>query len=245
MVARSAGWIRRANCPCVSSRPYLDPRESGTQTLSCEKVTRLGTTRSIPQRCAARRFPHLTPVPLGFTFGARCRLRSRVVARNTLWPHSSGASVAIVKVLDIPKSGKCGNTVWQSNRYGQYSYPAFIPFNPRTPAQVAVRGTFGAVSARWRELDQAQRDVWCAVARTMKSKPRLGQCGPLTGFLLFVKVNVPLANRGMAQVDLPTEGRSQNEECRNLPPKAVTRILDRVFVSRPSTGWRGTLLKIP
>ena len=29
------------------------------------------------------------------------------------------------------------------------------------------------------------------------------QCGPLTGFLLFVKVNVPLANRGIAQVDLP------------------------------------------
>jgi len=108
-----------------------------------------------------------------------------------------------MKVLDIPKSGKCGNRVWQRNRYGQYSYPAFIPYNPRTPAQVAVRGTFGAVSARWRELTEEQRLLWCAVARTMKSKPRLCQCGPLTGFLLFVKVNVPLANRGLAQVDLP------------------------------------------
>jgi hypothetical protein len=108
-----------------------------------------------------------------------------------------------MKVLDIPKSGKCRNTVWQRNRYCQYSYPAFIPFNPRTPAQVAVRGTFGAVSARWRELTEEQRIIWCQVARTKKSKPRLLQCGRLTGFLYFIKINVPLANRGIAQVDLP------------------------------------------
>ena len=110
-----------------------------------------------------------------------------------------------MKVLDIPRSGKRGDRVWQSNRYGQYSYPAFIPFNPRTPAQVAVRGTFGAVSARWRTLTEEQRVIWCAVARTKRSKPRLRQCGPLTGFLLFVKINVALANRGLAQVDLPPE----------------------------------------
>jgi hypothetical protein len=34
---------------------------------------------------------------------------------------------------------------------------------------------------------------------------RLRQCGPLTGFLYFVKINVALANRGVAQVDLPPE----------------------------------------
>ena len=110
-----------------------------------------------------------------------------------------------MKVLDIPRSGKRGNRVWQSNRYGQYSYPAFIPFNPRTPAQVAVRGTFVAVSARWRTLTEEQRVIWCAEAKTRRSKPRLQQCGRLTGFLYFVKINVALANRGLAQVDLPPE----------------------------------------
>jgi hypothetical protein len=95
--------------------------------------------------------------------------------------------------------------VWQSNRYGQYCYMAFIPFNPRTAAQVAVRKVFGAVSARWRTLTEDQRVIWCTVARTKKSKPRLMQCGPLNGFLLFVKINVALANRGLAQVDLPPE----------------------------------------
>ena len=113
------------------------------------------------------------------------------------------ASRSVMKVLDIPKSGKCGNTVWQRNRYCQYSYPAFIPFNPRSPAQVAVRGTFGAVSARWRELTEEQRIIWCQVARTKWSKPRLCQKGRLTGILLFMKVNVALANRRLAQVDLP------------------------------------------
>ena len=113
--------------------------------------------------------------------------------------------MAVMRVPDIPKSGKCGNTVWQRNRYAQYCYPAFVPANPRTPAQVAVRGAFGAVSARWRTLAQAQRDVWDAVARTKKSRRRLGQSGPLTGFNFFVKINVALVNRGLAQIDLPPE----------------------------------------
>jgi len=116
-----------------------------------------------------------------------------------------------MKVLDIPRSGKRGNMVWQRNRYGQYSYPAFVPFNARSPAQVAVRGVFGAVSSRWRTLAEDQRVVWCAVARRKKSKPRLRQCGPLTGFLLFVKINVALANRGLAQVDLPPEASQASQ----------------------------------
>jgi len=116
-----------------------------------------------------------------------------------------------MRVLEIPKSGKCGDRVWQRNRFCQYSYAAFVPFNPRTPAQVAVRGVFGAVSARWRKLTEEQRVIWCAVARTKKSKVRLMQCGPLSGFLYFVKVNVALANRGLAQVDVPPECSQASE----------------------------------
>ena len=101
------------------------------------------------------------------------------------------------------KSGKCGNMVWQRNRYGQICYPAFVPANPRTPAQVAIRGIFAAVSQRWRTLTEAQRLAWIAVGSTILSRPRLGQCGPLTGCQLFVKVNVHLAHRGQPQLDLP------------------------------------------
>ena len=119
--------------------------------------------------------------------------------------------------------------VWQRNRYGQYSYPAFIPHNPRTPAQVAVRETFGAVSKRWRGLAEDQRLIWCAVARTKKSKPRLCQCGPLTGFLLFVKVNVAFANRGIAQVDLPPGYASCSRP-------AVPNVFDTTTFGQPLVG---------
>jgi len=40
---------------------------------------------------------------------------------------------------------------------------------------------------------------------------RLMQCGPLSGFLYFVKVNVALANRGLAQVDVPPECSQASE----------------------------------
>jgi len=110
-----------------------------------------------------------------------------------------------MKVLDIPRSGKRGNRVWQRNRYCQYSYPAFVPFNPRTPRQVAVRANFGEVSARWRTLTEAQRLVWIAIASTRKTRRRLLQCGRMPGFNYFVQVNVARVNRGLAQVDLPLE----------------------------------------
>ena len=116
--------------------------------------------------------------------------------------------------MPYTKSGKCGNIVWQRARYGQICYAAFIPFNPRTPAQVAVRGIFAAVSKRWGTLTQEQCLAWILVARTILSRPRHG-CGPLTGFNLFVMVNVRLANRGLPQVDLPPP-------CPRTPQQAVS-----------------------
>jgi hypothetical protein len=141
-----------------------------------------------------------------------------------------------MKIYDIPKSGKCGNTVWQRNRYCQYSYPAFVPYNPRSPAQIAVRGAFAAVSKRWRTLTQEQRDVWIAVAWTKWSKPRLLQRGRLTGCQLFVKTNVTLVNQGEQQVDLPIVGRSKKGQCRKMPPKAIPGIVEEVIVSKRDTG---------
>lgn len=101
------------------------------------------------------------------------------------------------------KSGKCGDTVWQRNRYGQISYAFFIPANPKSAAQLFVRGNFGAVSARWRTLSEQQRVSWCVAGKSKKTRRRLGQCWPLPGFSYFVKTNVWLVNRGQPQVDLP------------------------------------------
>ena len=151
--------------------------------------------------------------------------------------------MSVMKTLEIPKSGKCGGTVWQRNRFCQYSYPAFVPFNPRSPAQCAIRGVFSAVSKRWRTLTQKQRDVWIAVAWTQWSKPRLSQCGRLTGCQLFVKTNVALVNRGKPQVDLPIEGRSNKGECGEKTQKAVPGLLGGVVASKLSVGRRRTPLR--
>jgi hypothetical protein len=79
---------------------------------------------------------------------------------------------------------------------------------------MAVRGNFGAVSSRWEKLTEEQRIIWCRVAHKKWSKPRLCQKGRLTGILLFMKVNVALANRGLAQVDLPRViSTSPNQRC--------------------------------
>jgi hypothetical protein len=103
------------------------------------------------------------------------------------------------------KAGKCGNIVYQRARYGQISYPYHVPANPRTPAQTAVRGKFGAVSARWRTLTEAQRQLWCKIGRSKKTRRRLGKQWPMPGFYYFVRVNVFLAHRGLEQVDLPPD----------------------------------------
>ena len=101
------------------------------------------------------------------------------------------------------KSGKCGNVVWQRNRYGQIHYPFFIPANPRSPAQRLVRGTFGSVSARWRTLTEVQRISWRLAGKDQKTRGGVGGRWPLPGFNYFMRVNVFLANRGQAQLDLP------------------------------------------
>ena len=108
-----------------------------------------------------------------------------------------------MKILDIPQSGKRGLNVSQAGQFGQISRALAIPSNPRTPAQMAVRAILSQVSARWRSLEEAQRAAWVAAATEVKSDTRLGQSGPLSGFLFFSKINCTLAQFGQEQVDSP------------------------------------------
>jgi hypothetical protein len=111
----------------------------------------------------------------------------------------------IMKALKNPQSGKRGNVVSFKNRYGQVERAHVIAINPRTPSQVRARSDFGRISARWRKLTDAQRKAWIAAGKHTRSRSRLGQSGPLTGFALFVKINCNLAATGLPQVDLPPD----------------------------------------
>ncbi len=108
-----------------------------------------------------------------------------------------------MKILDIPQSGKRGLSVSQDGQFGQISRAAGRVANPRTPFQMTVRDNLSHVSARWRALQETQRAAWIAAAKDAMSNPRLNQNGPLSGFLLFTKINCTLAQFGQAQVDAP------------------------------------------
>jgi hypothetical protein len=77
--------------------------------------------------------------------------------------------------------------------------------DPRSAAQVRIRSAFGRVVTRWRVLTEAQRAAWTPATENVYSRTRLGQCGRLSGYLLFIKINSTLAYQGKPLVDAPPE----------------------------------------
>jgi hypothetical protein len=120
-------------------------------------------------------------------------------------PGKHAGLVTRMKILDIPQSGKRGSFVTVRTRYGQSSRPLVIPRDPKTPAQLRSRSTLGHVAPRWRGLTDEQRTVWNTGGRKLRSRPRLGQSGPLTGCQFFTMLNCNLASIGLKGVVLPTE----------------------------------------
>ena len=108
-----------------------------------------------------------------------------------------------MKILDIPQSGKRGPNVSLGGRFGQTSREMVIPTDPRTGAQLRVRRLLSDVASKWRTLTQAQRDAWTTEASQHKSKPRLGQSGPLTGCQLWAKINCARLMIGGDEVSVP------------------------------------------
>ena len=73
-------------------------------------------------------------------FDLLCRLHSGCAfgaGKRQLFTVFAGCAMIttrlVMKVLDIPRSGKRGNMVWQSNRYGQYCYTGKFDQTPVGP----------------------------------------------------------------------------------------------------------------
>ncbi len=90
-------------------------------------------------------------------------------------------------------------------RFGQVRRRYAVPKDPKSPAQVRVRSAFGRVVTRWRTLTESQRAGWALRAEGVHSRPRLGQSGRLTGYLLFIKINSTLVYQGQPLVIVPPE----------------------------------------
>ena len=105
--------------------------------------------------------------------------------------------------LDVPQSGKVGNTVNLRTRFGQIQRQYTIPKDPKSPAQMRIRSNLGHIAPRWRELEQEQRDAWTLAGQDAETRHRLGQSAALKGFNLFLKLNCSRAALGLSQFVVP------------------------------------------
>ena len=115
-----------------------------------------------------------------------------------------------MKKLDVPSSGKRGTVVAFQSRYGQCERADTPSTKPRTDAQICSQTKFGTASARWNYLTDAQRAAWRAYATTVHSHPQGGQCGPLTGQILYTAINRNQAALGLPPYDFPPSARSSH-----------------------------------
>ncbi len=80
------------------------------------------------------------------------------------------------------KSGRCGDWIWFV-RHGKQIRRFYVrPHDPRTPAQLRSRARLSAASRKYSyALTQKRRNACIAAGAKLRSRPRLGQSGHLTG----------------------------------------------------------------
>lgn len=110
-----------------------------------------------------------------------------------------------MKVHDIPSSGKRGKIVAFKSRFGQVQRAHTRPTKPPTASQRRVRAEFGNASLGWNTLTDEQLDAWCAAGKKVRSHPRGGQSGPLTGQNFFTAINRNQALLGLPPILFPPE----------------------------------------
>ena len=87
-----------------------------------------------------------------------------------------------MKILDTPRSGKCGQTVAFQSRFGLCLRQHVPQRAALTPARQHVCTLFGNNSRKWStRLSQEQHQRWTLAGAQAMSHPRLAQKGPLTG----------------------------------------------------------------
>jgi len=111
-----------------------------------------------------------------------------------------------MKFLGEPKSGSQAGTTASRNRFGQYYRNRRAPVQPRTAAQLAVRGYLTDSSKAWGGLTDAERVAWNSYALAHPTVDSLGSSITLTGAQLFVSINTLNSSAGLAAQDAPPDG---------------------------------------
>src|SRR5664279_977129 len=105
-----------------------------------------------------------------------------------------------MKILDTPRSGKCGQTVAFQSRFG-LCLRQYVPQKAAlTPARQRVCAVFGNNSRKWTaRLNAEQHDRWVLAGAQVMSHPRLGQKGPLTGQQFWQAISTVRAIVGLSE----------------------------------------------
>jgi hypothetical protein len=108
-----------------------------------------------------------------------------------------------MKIRDVPQTGALGETVAYQSRYGLIRRRKVIPRDPRTPLQVDRRAAMRRAAAFWGTLTDEQRAAWNVLAQGRRTRAVLGQSGPISGYLLSVKLNCNVAAIGLPMMADP------------------------------------------
>jgi hypothetical protein len=105
-----------------------------------------------------------------------------------------------MKILDTPRSGKCGQTVAFQSRFG-LCLRQYVPQKAGlTPARQHSCAVFGGNSRKWSaRLSDEQHDRWILAGTQVMSHPRLAQKGPLTGQQFWQAISTVRAIVGLPE----------------------------------------------
>ena len=105
-----------------------------------------------------------------------------------------------MKILDTPRSGKCGQTVAFQSRFG-LCLRQYVPQKAGlTPARQHSCAIFGGNSRKWSaRLSDEQHDRWTLAGAQVMSHPRLAQKGPLTGQQFWQAISTVRAIVGLPE----------------------------------------------
>jgi hypothetical protein len=105
-----------------------------------------------------------------------------------------------MKILDTPRSGKCGLTVAYQSRYGLCLRQHVPQKAALTPARQNVCAVFANNSRKWSAmLSPEQHDRWILAGAQVMSHPRLAQKGPLTGQQFWQAISTVRAVVGLSE----------------------------------------------
>lgn len=100
-------------------------------------------------------------------------------------------------------SGSEAGRTYSRNASGAYVKNKSIPHNANTAKQQAVRSQFAGLISSWKSLSDAQQQAWIDMSPQYPSQDRLGQSVQLTGQQLYNRLNLNLANIGLAPISTP------------------------------------------